>query len=148
MRLTQFSDYSLRLLLYLGQRQDRTATVGEIAAWYGISKAHLVKVAHTLGTLGYLESTRGKGGGIRLSKPPEAITVEAVVRDTEPDFHTVACFDAERDSCRITSNCKLKHVLHDATDAFLKTLGRYSLADLAPAYPFNNKGRNENVITF
>lgn len=143
MRLTQFSDYSLRLLLYLSERGERSATVGEIAEWYGISKAHLVKVAHRLSTLGYIDSIQGKGGGLRLRGPANKITIEAVVRDTEPNFHTVECFDRKNNTCRITNNCKLKHVLHAATDAFLTSLRGYSLADMAmSAHPFtSSKGR-------
>ncbi len=144
MRLTRFSDYSLRLLLYLSQNEDRLATVGEIAEWYGISKAHLVKTAHKLATLGYIASVQGKGGGLRLGRPVEKITIEAVIRDTESDFHTVECFDRERNTCRITNSCALKHVLHDATEAFPRSLGRYSLADIAsPIHPsIGNKRRN------
>lgn len=131
MRLTQFSDYSMRLLLYLSEREGRAVTIAEVADWYGISKAHLVKVAHRLTRLGYIASTRGKGGGLRLRKPAGAINIAALLRDTETDFHTVECFDRERGACRITRACKLKHVLHGATEAFLGVLGRYSLADIA-----------------
>ncbi|MBX7198229.1 MAG: Rrf2 family transcriptional regulator [Rhodospirillaceae bacterium] len=131
MRLTQFSDYSLRLLLYLSQHQDRSVTIAEVADWYGVSKAHLVKVAHRLVRRGYIASTRGKGGGLRLGKPAEAINIADLVRDTEPDFHTVECFDRARGTCRITQICTLKHVLHGATDAFFSVLGRHSLADIA-----------------
>lgn len=131
MRLTQFSDYSLRLLLYLSQNPTRAVTIAEAAAWYGISHAHLVKVAHRLTQRGYIASTRGKGGGLRLGKAASAINIAALVRDTEPDFHTVECFDRERGTCRITHACTLKHILSDATEAFLGTLGRYSLADIA-----------------
>lgn len=143
MRLTQFSDYSLRVLLYLSQHKDRSITIGEIAEWYGISKAHLVKVAHKLATLGYVASTQGKGGGLRLGKPADEVTVEAIVRQTEPDFHTVECFDKARNACRITMTCRLKHVLHGATEAFLASLGKYSLADIAGSTlssTYNQKG--------
>jgi len=144
MRLTQFSDYSLRLLLFLTQHDDRLVTVGEVAKWYGISKAHLVKVAHKLATLGYVDSIQGKGGGLRLGKPASEITLDTLIRHTEPDFHTVECFDKERNTCRITNSCTLKHVLADATEAFLKSLGRYALADIAkPTHPLlSRKGRN------
>jgi len=142
MRLTQFSDYSLRLLLYISQHEGRLVTVGEVAAWYGISKTHLVKVAHKLATLGYIESVQGKGGGLRLGKPARDIALDALIRDTEPDFHTVECFDAARNTCRITASCTLKHVLHDATEAFLKTLSRYALADIAkPVHSTSNESR-------
>lgn len=136
MRLTQFSDYALRLLLYLAQHSERTATIGEIAAWYGVSKDHLVKVAHRLVTLRVVASIQGKGGGLRLAQPAEDIRLDMLVRATEPDFHTVECFDATRNTCRIARGCALKRVLHEATDAFLGALGRYSLADVAAAPPF------------
>lgn len=131
MRLTQFSDYSLRLLLYLAEHADASCTIGEISEWYGISKPHLVKVAHNLAKLGYVHSTQGRGGGLRLAKSPGEINLAALVRDTEPDFHTVECFDRVRNTCRITRTCKLKHVLHDATKAFLNTLEGKTLASIA-----------------
>jgi len=133
-RLTQFSDYSLRLLVFLAQRPADTCTIGEIAAWYGISKPHLVKVAHNLVKLGYVQSARGKGGGLRLAKPPGDIGIAALVKETEPDFHTVECFDKQNNTCRITRSCKLKHVLHDATRAFLQSLEKHTLESIAALY--------------
>ncbi len=130
MRLTQFSDYSLRLLLYLAERPDASCTIGEIAQWYGVSKAHLVKVAHNLVKLGYVRSIQGKGGGLRLAKPPEKINVAALVRQTEP-LDVVECFDKATNTCRITRSCKLKHVLHGATQSFLKALEGHTLKSLA-----------------
>jgi len=130
-RLTQFSDYSLRLLLYLAEHADTSCTIGEISEWYGISKPHLVKVAHNLSKLGYVQSTQGRGGGLRLAKAPGDINLAALVRRTEPDFHTVECFDRVRNTCRITRTCKLKHVLHDATNAFLNALEGKTLASIA-----------------
>jgi Rrf2 family nitric oxide-sensitive transcriptional repressor len=127
MRLTQFSDYSLRLLLYLAERADTSCTIGEIAEWYGISRPHLVKVAHNLVKLSYVASTQGKGGGLRLAKSPAQINIAALVKQTEPDFHVVECFDRERNTCRITQSCQLKHVLHDATRAFFKSLEQHTL---------------------
>src|SRR4051812_19799509 len=118
MRLTQFSDYSLRLLLFLAERPGQSCTIGEIAKWYGVSKPHLVKVAHNLVNLGYVHSTQGRGGGLRLAKPPGKINVAALVRETEPDFTVVECFDKNTNTCRITRSCKLKHVLREATYAF------------------------------
>ena len=146
MRLTQFSDYSLRLLLYLSEHPGRAVTIAEVSDWYGISNAHLVKVAHRLTRLGYIASTRGNGGGLRLGKPAGAINIAALVRDTEPDFHTVECFDRERNACRISNACTLKHVLHDATEAFLGTLARYSLAEIArPVIPDLNSKKETHV---
>jgi len=131
MRLTQFSDYSLRLLLYLAERSDKPATIGEIARWYGVSKPHLVKVAHNLVKLGYVHSTQGRGGGLRLAKLPEEINIATLIRHTEPDFHVVECFDQVNNTCRITRSCKLKHVLHDATGAFFKSLEQHTLQSIA-----------------
>jgi Rrf2 family nitric oxide-sensitive transcriptional repressor len=131
MRLTQFSDYSLRLLLYLAERSDKPATIGEIAHWYGVSKPHLVKVAHNLVKLGYVHSTQGRGGGLRLAKLPEEINIATLIRHTEPDFHVVECFDQVNNTCRITRSCKLKHVLHDATGAFFKSLEQHTLQSIA-----------------
>lgn len=133
MRLTQFSDYSLRLLLYLAQHPDETCTIGDIAQWYGVSKPHLVKVAHNLVKLGYVHSTRGKGGGLRLAKPAASIEIAALIKRTEPDFHVVECFDKVRNTCRVTSSCRLKHVLRDATGAFFKSLAGHTLASIASA---------------
>ena len=102
MRLTQFSDYSLRLLMYLADRPETSCTIGEIATWYGISKPHLVKVAHNLVKLGYVTSTRGKGGGLRLAVPAGKINIAALVKRTEPDFYVVECFDKATNTCRVT----------------------------------------------
>jgi Rrf2 family nitric oxide-sensitive transcriptional repressor len=130
MRLTQFSDYALRALLYLGSNSDRLVSVGEVARAYRISYHHLVKVAGMLVDLGLVEAVRGRGGGLRLARSPEEINVGWVVRHTEADFHLVECFDAERDTCPITPACALKNVLREARDAFLATLDRYTLAEM------------------
>ena len=142
MHLTQFSDYSLRLLLYLAEHDDRSCTIGEIAAWYDISKAHLVKAAHALATLGFVKSFQGRGGGLRLGKPAAEIDVASVLKGTEPDFILVECFDRARNNCRIARACKLKHALYDAHQAFLNSLSRHSLADLvSPEIPSPQKRR-------
>jgi Rrf2 family nitric oxide-sensitive transcriptional repressor len=130
MRLTQFSDYALRALLYLGANPDRLVSVGEIARSYRISYNHLVKVAGMLVELRLVAAVRGRGGGLRLARPTGEINVGWVVRQTEADFHLVECFDAERDTCPITPACALKNVLEEAQTSFLATLDRYSLADL------------------
>ena len=136
MRLTQWTDYSLRMLMYCAIHQERSCppTVGEIAEVHGISRSHLTKIAMTLAGAGLLETTRGRGGGLRLLKPADQIRVGDVVRMTESDFNLVECFDADSNSCRIVGSCKLKNVLSDAMSAYLAVLDGSTLADLiAPA---------------
>ena len=130
MRLTTFSDYSLRVLIYLGLRRERLVTITDIAEAYGISKNHLMKVVHQLALAGYVETVRGKGGGIRLKKPPAKISLGAVVRTCEQESVLVECFDAESSQCRIESTCVLRGLFHQAMEAFFKTLDHYTLADL------------------
>jgi Rrf2 family transcriptional regulator, nitric oxide-sensitive transcriptional repressor len=131
-RLTVYTDYSLRTLLYLGIRgSDYLATIQEIADTYNISKNHLMKVTYDLGKLGYIETIRGRGGGIRLAVDPSSLTIGQVVRQTEDDFNIVECFDRENNMCIISPACKLKHVLYDAMQAYLNVLDQYTLADVA-----------------
>jgi Rrf2 family nitric oxide-sensitive transcriptional repressor len=135
MRLTAFSDYSLRVLVYLGIHGERLATAGEIARAYGISENHLVKVVHHLARRGYIETVRGKGGGMRLARPPAQINVAEVVRGTEDNVALVECFDRTTSDCRIERACALKGILNRAVEAFFDELGRYSLADLLVTRP-------------
>ncbi len=130
-RLTVYTDYSLRTLLYLAVRgSDYLATIQEIADTYQISKNHLMKVTHDLGKLGYIESVRGRGGGIRLASDPTSVTIGQIVRQTEDDFNIVECFNHEQNMCIISPACKLKHVLYDAMQAYLQVLDQYTLADV------------------
>jgi Rrf2 family nitric oxide-sensitive transcriptional repressor len=128
MRLTTFSDYSFRVLIYLGAAPGALATIGEISAAYGISDNHLMKVVHRLGQLGYIETVRGKGGGMRLAQPPQAINVGEVLRATEDSFELVDCMHGGE--CRIERSCVLRHALVEARDAFLSVLDGYTLAQL------------------
>lgn len=129
-RLTLYTDYSLRVLLYLGAKNNiELSTIQEIADAYTISKNHLMKVTHQLGLLGLIETVRGRGGGIRLAKEPSDINIGAVVRQTEEDFHIVECFDVENNLCKLSSQCRLKGVLYEALQAYLSVLDRYTLAD-------------------
>ncbi len=132
MRLTQWTDYSLRMLMYcaIHQERPRAPTVGEIAEVHGISRSHLTKIAMTLAGAGLLETTRGRGGGLRLLKSADQIGVGDVVRMTETDFNLVECFDADSNSCRIVGSCRLKSVLSDAMAAYLAVLDGATLADL------------------
>lgn len=129
MRLTQLSDYSLRVLMYLGARPERLATIQEIAGAYGISENHLMKVVHRLAQNGFVETVRGRGGGLRLKGGAAEIRLGAVVRAVEEDFRLVECFGSG-DTCRITDVCRLKRILHQALGAFLESLDAWTLADL------------------
>ncbi|MDD5296378.1 MAG: Rrf2 family transcriptional regulator [Rhodocyclaceae bacterium] len=128
MRLSSFSDYSLRVLAYLGVNADRLVTIAEVAQAYAISENHLMKVVHHLGRAGYLETVRGKGGGIRLAKAPEDIVIGEVVRQTESDLALVECFGNE--CCRIASVCRLKSILQESLEAMFLVLDGYTLADV------------------
>lgn len=129
MQLTRYSDYSFRVLIYLALDPGRLATIDEIASHYGISKAHLTKVVHELGLRGYVETVRGRGGGLRLARPAEAIGVGELVRDSEASLALVECFEP-RGACVIEPACGLRPVLQEALAAFLAVLDRYTLADL------------------
>ncbi len=129
MRLTQHSDYALRLLMYLGVARDRLVTAQEIASAYGLSKNHLMKVILGLVHSGYVESVRGRSGGLRLARDPGKIGVGAVIRDTEEDFALVECM-GPHDSCLITRACRLRSIMQQALRAYLAVLDQYTLADL------------------
>lgn len=131
MRLTVYSDYALRVLMYLAINREALSTIQEIADHYGISKNHLMKVTYELGLAGYIDTVRGRGGGVRLAKAPDQIGIGDVIRSTEEDFRLVECFDPETDQCVISGRCKLARILDEALDNYLKTLDRYTLADLA-----------------
>jgi Rrf2 family nitric oxide-sensitive transcriptional repressor len=129
MRLSTFSDYSLRVLMYLGVQPDRLATIAEIAAIYEISESHLMKVVHQLGRNGHIETVRGKGGGMRLIRAPQDIVLGEVIRQTENDFALVECF-GEHSACRIQPACRLHGILDEALSAMFLVLDGYTLADL------------------
>lgn len=130
MRLTVYTDYALRVLIYVGLKQGDVSTIGEIAESYDISRNHLMKVVHRLGLLGYLDTVRGKGGGIRLAREPECINLGDVVRCTEEDMALVECFQPGPVKCRIQPECVLRGALQEALRAFMEVLDRYTLADL------------------
>lgn len=130
LRLTVYTDYALRLLMYLAVKDNGLATIAEIAESYGISKNHLMKVAHQLGQAGYVGTVRGRGGGLRLAKPVAAINLGDVVRHTEPDMAVVACLNPVDAPCAIKSCCVLRRALAKAGEAFIAVLDAYTLADL------------------
>lgn len=129
MRLTLHSDYALRVLMYTGLKRDRLSTITEIAEHFRISKSHLMKVVNNLAQLGYLETVRGKNGGLRLMLSPAEINIGTVVRATEEELGVIGCLQ-ESDYCAIQGACVLRGALRSATDAFLAVLDQYSLEDL------------------
>jgi Rrf2 family nitric oxide-sensitive transcriptional repressor len=135
MQLTRFTDYSLRVLIHLGCHPDVQATVAKMAAEHGISRHHLTRVVHQLGTRGYIETVRGKGGGFRLARAPDQIRIGDVVRDMEPSFDLAECFRPGESACHLLPACALRPVLAEAGRVFLASLDRYTLADLLPARP-------------
>jgi Rrf2 family nitric oxide-sensitive transcriptional repressor len=128
-KLTAFTDYSLRVLIYLAAQPGRRATIAEIAGAFGVKENHLTKVVHFLGKAGLLSNVRGKGGGLDLARPPEQILVGQVVRQTEGVDVPAECF-SDHDTCPITRMCRLRGVMHEAIQAFYRVLDRYTLADL------------------
>jgi Rrf2 family nitric oxide-sensitive transcriptional repressor len=129
MKLTRFTDYSLRVLIYLGVQDDGRVTIREISDAYGISRNHLMKVVSLLTRMGYLDARRGPGGGISLARPPGDIVIANVVRDMEDDLNLVECFCAEG-TCAIKPVCGLRQALRKALNAYLETLEDYTLCDL------------------
>jgi len=131
MKLTAFTDYSLRVLIYLATDTTRRATIAEIAASFDISENHLVKVVHFLGRQGWIETVRGRGGGILLAMPPERVNVGKVVRDTEGAALPAECFSEDGGRCVISGSCRLQGVLGEAVKAFYAVLDRHTLEDLS-----------------
>lgn len=129
MRLSTFSDYNLRVLMYLGIHPDRLATIPEIAEAHQISENHLTKVVHQLGRRGYVETVRGKGGGVRLARSPKEIVLGDIIRQTEGEILMAECF-AENSTCRIQRACRLQGILVEALTAMFVVLDAYTLADL------------------
>ena len=129
MRLTVLTDYSLRVLMYVGALPRRLVTIQEIAQGYGISENHLMKVVHGLAQHGFIETVRGRGGGFRLARPATEITVGAVIRAVEDDFALVECFSTDN-TCRITPVCRLRGALQQALGAYFEVLDNWTLAEL------------------
>ncbi|PON10897.1 Rrf2 family transcriptional regulator [Candidatus Entotheonella serta] len=135
MQLTAYTDYALRVLMYLAVHDDRLVTIAEMASVYDISKNHLMKIVHQLGLEGFIETVRGRGGGLRLGQSPTRVALGQVVRKMEPHFNIVECFDGAANRCPVTPACQLSTMLEQARDAFLAVLDRYTLADLIQDKP-------------
>ena len=142
MRLTTYTDYALRTLMYLAASRDRLVTVQDIADAHDIAKNHLTKVVHQLGILGFVESLRGRNGGLLLGREPAQINIGEVVRSTEPDFYMAECFNPGKSRCIMSSACILKDTLHSATQAYLAVLDGVTLADL-----MKNEGGSDDIST-
>jgi Rrf2 family nitric oxide-sensitive transcriptional repressor len=139
MRITAFSDYSMRLMVYVGIHNDRLVSIREVSGVYEISKNHLTKVVHSLGKGGYLETVRGKNGGFRLALPPKDINIGKLLRYTEDDFSLVECLSGKNKAdCRLYGSCMLTSVMEEALEAFVGVLDKYSLEDI-----LNHKGEFE-----
>lgn len=133
MQLTSYTDYGLRVLIYLAGQPQQLATISELANFFQISRNHLVKVVHQLGVQGFVKTVRGKGGGICLARPAPEINVGEVVRKTEGHFHIAECFNPEKQAlCAIMPHCRLAGLLGNALQQFLNVLDGATLADLLP----------------
>ncbi len=131
MRLTVYTDYALRVLMYVALHPKRRPTISEIATAYNISRNHVMKVVYELGVAGYIETVRGQHGGIQLAKAPREIGIGEVIRRTEPEVTVVPCLEANNNTyCAISPACKLKRALQQATSAFFAVMDGYTLADL------------------
>jgi Rrf2 family nitric oxide-sensitive transcriptional repressor len=130
MRLTTYTDYALRTLMYLAVNRDCLATIQDIADMHGIAKNHLTKVVHHLGQIGLIETVRGRNGGLKLKREPADINIGEVVRNTESDFYMAECFDRDKNNCLFSPSCELKGVLSAATAAYLEVLDRATLDTL------------------
>ena len=135
MRLSEYTDYSLRVLMYCAAHRDRLVTIGELAEQHGLSKNHLMKVVNDLARQGLLETTRGRGGGLRLLAEPENIRIGDVVRATETDFRLVECFDPGTNACTLTPSCRLKQLFDTALTGYFQALDGATLADITQSQP-------------
>jgi len=129
MRLTAFTDYSLRVLIHVAQAPGGHTTITEAARVLAVSENHLVKVVHALGKLGVLSNTRGRGGGLALAGPPSGVNVGRIIRASE-SMAIAECFEPGSNTCGLAGRCRLETILHEALDAFFGVLDRYTLEDL------------------
>lgn len=135
MRLTQWTDYTLRVLMYCATHTERLVTVAELADKHRLSRNHLMKIVTDLGRRGLLETTRGRGGGVRLLEKPDQIRIGDVVRAAETDFRLVECFDADTNQCTLSASCRLKGVFNAALQAYFRELDAKTLADIIAPTP-------------
>lgn len=135
MRLTDYTDYTLRVLMFCALHPERSVTIAELAESHKVSKNHLMKIVNNLARQGLLQTTRGRGGGLRLLKKPSDIGIGDVVRQTETDFRLVECFDISQNACTLTAHCQLKKVFKDALTSYLAELDKVTLADVTRPNP-------------
>jgi len=132
MQLTMYSDYSLRVLLHLGMHPERLVPLSEVSELHNVSHHHLVKVVQNLVAQGFVQTVRGKAGGMRLAVDASTLNIGDIVRATEPHMNLLECFDVENNTCPLIGQCRLKGVLYEARKNFTDTLDRYTLADMLP----------------
>lgn len=148
MHLTRYTDYSLRVLLYLGSNPGERVTIGQITEYFDISRNHLVKVVHNLGQLGFIHTIRGKSGGMTLAMQPKEINLAHIIRKIEPHMNLLECFDDQTNTCPITMQCGLKSILFQARRGFMDVLNDYTLEDLLPREDQPYKLSSEQIIPF
>jgi Rrf2 family nitric oxide-sensitive transcriptional repressor len=141
MRMAEYTDYTLRVLMYCAANPDRLVTIAEMADIHAVSRSHLMKIVNDLGRQGLLETTRGRGGGVRLLQRAEEIRIGDVVRAAETDFRLVECFDASTNACSLTPTCRMKRLLDAALASYFRELDGATLADLVgPPVPRRQRG--------
>jgi Rrf2 family nitric oxide-sensitive transcriptional repressor len=140
MRLAEYTDYTLRVLMYCAAHRDERLTIADLAERHALSKNHLMKIVNDLARQGLLETTRGRGGGLRLVEDPANIRIGDIVRACETDFRLVECFDPSTNACTLSPSCRLKHLLDSALQSYFETLDGATLADLAQPAPAGGKG--------
>lgn len=132
MQLTRYTDYSLRVLLFLGTHPGERCTISQISEYFNVSRNHMVKVVHNLAQLKFIHTIRGKSGGMLLARLPEEINIGDVVRQVEPHMNLLECFESSTNACPITSQCALKGILYKARKGFMSVLKDYTLSDILP----------------
>lgn len=146
MRLADYTDYTLRVLMYCASNPDRLVTIAEIADTHEVSKNHLMKIVNDLARQGVLETSRGRGGGIRLLHPPDQIRIGEVVRAAETDFRLVECFDADSNTCTLSATCRMKGLLDRALAAYFRELDGATLADIVGPPVASRARRGAGVV--